>query len=591
MKTKHKFLSVLLALCMVFCIVPAAVLAADNVPNSVWTDYAAAEFAGGTGSETDPYQIATAEQLAKLSKDVNGGTNYQGKFFKLTESIDLSSHRWAPIGIWKTSGSVMNKSFQGFLDGNNKTISGLIVDESIDKNSAGFFGNIRNISGGTVGAKDLTISNANIYADEAGLNDLYAGILAGYVLANPGEQVVFENISVSGTVVIESTDGYNNVGGMIGYGDRIKATNCKAENISVTGASNSGGFIGLAGGCSFKNCKASGTVSGTWALGGFVGYSYSSSVNGSEISVYEKCAADVKIEGSDWRLGGFAGYAEHGKFNSCVALGDVASTVDGWEPKVGGFIGESEAVTATDCHAAGTVTSESSDYEAGGFVGYYTDGTFEGCSFDNEKNSGLAADGTGEISSGIESGNSNDVLANICKDYYGGHKYSTEWTVDTEATCTTDGSKSQHCERCDAKGNATLIPATEHKAETEWKHNETSHWNDCIYNCGEKLNKAVHSYEWVVDKEATATEAGSKHEECTVCGYRKAAVEIPATGTTAPTDPSKPTNPDKENPGTGTNSPQTGDNSNFMLWITLMGASAVGLGGFLLQKRRRSKVK
>lgn len=48
--------------------------------------------------------------------------------------------------------------------------------------------------------------------------------------------------------------------------------------------------------------------------------------------------------------------------------------------------------------------------------------------------------------------------------------------------------------------------------------------------------------------------------------------------------PSKPTNPDKENPGTGTNSPQTGDNSNFMLWITLMGASAVGLGGFLLQK-------
>lgn len=294
MKTKHKFLSVLLALCMVFCIVPAAVLAADNVPNSVWTDYAAAEFAGGTGSETDPYQIATAEQLAKLSKDVNGGTNYQGKFFKLTESIDLSSHRWAPIGIWKTSGSVMNKSFQGFLDGNNKTISGLIVDESIDKNSAGFFGNIRNISGGTVGAKDLTISNANIYADEAGLNDLYAGILAGYVLANPGEQVVFENISVSGTVVIESTDGYNNVGGMIGYGDRIKATNCKAENISVTGASNSGGFIGLAGGCSFKNCKASGTVSGTWALGGFVGYSYSSSVNGSEISVYEKCAARCK---------------------------------------------------------------------------------------------------------------------------------------------------------------------------------------------------------------------------------------------------------------------------------------------------------
>ena len=153
MKAKHKFLSVLLALCMVFCIAPATVFAADNVPDSVWTDYAAAEFAGGTGSETDPYQIATAEQLAKLSKDVSDGTNYQGKFFELTECIDLSSHRWVPIGVWRVDGSTTNKSFQGFLDGNNKTISGLIVDESIDKNAAGFFGNIRNVSGGTVGQK------------------------------------------------------------------------------------------------------------------------------------------------------------------------------------------------------------------------------------------------------------------------------------------------------------------------------------------------------------------------------------------------------------------------------------------------------
>ena len=144
MKTKHKLLSVLLALCMVFCIAPTAVFAADNVPDSVWTDYAAAEFAGGTGTETDPYQIATAEQLAKLSKDVSGGSNYQGKFFQLTENIDLSSHRWTPIGIWKwkLDGSTTNESFQGFLDGNHKTISGLVVDESIDKNAAGLFGNI-----------------------------------------------------------------------------------------------------------------------------------------------------------------------------------------------------------------------------------------------------------------------------------------------------------------------------------------------------------------------------------------------------------------------------------------------------------------
>lgn len=46
------------------------------------------------------------------------------------------------------------------------------------------------------------------------------------------------------------------------------------------------------------------------------------------------------------------------------------------------------------------------------------------------------------------------------------------------------------------------------------------------------MNVAEHTFTWVTDKEATATEKGSKHEECTVCGYEKAAVEIPATGTT-----------------------------------------------------------
>ena len=65
--------------------------------------------------------------------------------------------------------------------------------------------------------------------------ELRVGIFAGYVSTNPGQQVVFENITVSGDIEIESTDGFNNVGGMIGYGDGVKATDCKAENISVTG--------------------------------------------------------------------------------------------------------------------------------------------------------------------------------------------------------------------------------------------------------------------------------------------------------------------------------------------------------------------
>ena len=102
-------------------------------------------------------------------------------------------------------------------------------------------------------------------------------------------------------------------------------------------------------------------------------------------------------------------------------------------------------------------------------------------------------------------------------------------------------------------------------AQGDWHSDETGHWNTC--ECGEKLNEAAHTFEWVIDKEATAAEAGSKHEECTVCGYAKAAVEIPATGETT--------------------SPETGDNSNIALWIAVMLAAGTALTGTAVYSRKR----
>ena len=78
-----------------------------------------------------------------------------------------------------------------------------------------------------------------------------------------------------------------------------------------------------------------------------------------------------------------------------------------------------------------------------------------------------------------------------------------------------------------------LILRAEHTPDnTGWHSDDNNHWNTCA--CGAKLNEAAHTFEWVIDKQPAETEAGSKHEECTVCGYAKAAVEIPATGTTTP---------------------------------------------------------
>ena len=159
-----------------------------------------------------------------------------------------------------------------------------------------------------------------------------------------------------------------------------------------------------------------------------------------------------------------------------------------------------------------------------------------------------------------------------------------EWIIDTPATATTDGSKHKECTVCGYTMATETIPATgggehTHSYGSDWKNDATNHWHEC--SCRDKADKAAHDFKWVVDKEATATQKGSKHEECRVCGYKKAAVEIPATGT--PTEPGKPTDSD---------SPQTGDNSNMILWIALLfvsGGVVIGITVYSKKKKENAE--
>ena len=106
-----------------------------------------------------------------------------------------------------------------------------------------------------------------------------------------------------------------------------------------------------------------------------------------------------------------------------------------------------------------------------------------------------------------------------------------EWTVTKEASTTEPGSKTRSCSVCGFEETLEIpVLSHTHSYGIDWKNNETSHWHECT--CGDKTDVAEHSFRWVIDRTATATQKGSKHEECTVCGYRRAAVEIPATGTT-----------------------------------------------------------
>ena len=73
----------------------------------------------------------------------------------------------------------------------------------------------------------------------------------------------------------------------------------------------------------------------------------------------------------------------------------------------------------------------------------------------------------------------------------------------------------------------TMIPTADshtHSYGTAWKYDDTNHWHEC--QCGDKADTAAHTFQWVIDKAATKEATGIKHEECTVCGYKKTAVEI-----------------------------------------------------------------
>ena len=591
MKEKIKYVGAMLICFIAVLFMQMPVLADDGVPATAWRDNAAAAFAGGSGTAADPYLITDGAQLAKVAKDVEDNvTVYKDVYFRLENDIDLSAHRWNPIGVWKwyENGASENKTFAGFLDGNGKTITGLIVDERTEKNSAGLFGNIGDNAGTAtnVGAKDLNIVDARIYATDEGMRRSSSAILAGYVIANFGHTIRFDNISVSGTITNTKVGKTMISGGLIGEVCRATVDNCQAD-VKIEGGDNTGGFVGIDASSTYTNCKVTGKVTGLWAIGGFVGYAQEADPE--TMSTFKNCVAEVDIVASDWRAGGFAGYMEKGKASSCAALGDVTSSVTEWDSRVGGFVGEIGTSGATGsaildkCHVAGKVTAASTDYKAGGFVGTHTEGTYTDCSFDSEKNPGLAAYGEGdEAAVPVEAGTTTAVSGNLCEDIYGGHAWESDYTVDVAPTCGTSGSESIHCSRCGNSKSAREIPAT-----------------------------GLHDWQWVIDIPAAVGVAGSKHEQCSICAATKPAVTIPAledagasgagssgtetsgntsSGTTAAGSAAAPADTNAAQPSaennTGVTPPKTGEDPVTVVYLLLF-ASMIGMA--LVRRKKHFK--
>ena len=246
----------------------------------------------GEGSANDPYQISDAEKLTALQTQVNeNGFSYTGKWFRLTNNIDLNNELWTPIGVDALH------SFGGSLDGGGKTISGLKVETN--GALAGLFGSVRGTYGVPMTMRDLTLKNGSVKYTSSGTS--FSGGLVAIVEGETAlelRNVVAENLTVSG--------GIFGSGGLLGRG-RVAMTNCHNRGGSVTGK-----YAGGLAGMGYSNlqdhvlagCTNSAKVVGKRTAGGMTGNetysdgSYTSCANSGSISATQGYASGIAAGGS-----------------------------------------------------------------------------------------------------------------------------------------------------------------------------------------------------------------------------------------------------------------------------------------------------
>ncbi len=178
-----------------------------------WNGSIAESFAGGIGTQSDPYIVNNGEQLAYLAQQVNSGTSYEGQYIEITQSINLGNIKWTPIGVGSQGDrdeTVWNmpdeSNFRGILNGNNNVITGINIEEP-NMHGVGLIGvlseegvveNIymdqgkilgRSCVGGIVGASTGTVRNcinyAEVIAEDNDSNDSgqFAGGIIGWMYA------------------------------------------------------------------------------------------------------------------------------------------------------------------------------------------------------------------------------------------------------------------------------------------------------------------------------------------------------------------------------------------------------------------------
>ena len=287
---KKRIGSLLLILALCFTLLPTAAFAAETP-----------SFGGGTGTQKDPWLIASQEDLIALAEFLNSGNaeqfdaeaagigNCHGYYFKQTADIDLTGVTWEPIGY---SG---NYYFAGNYNGGGHSITNAVSTGKVDPDgyaTAGIFGWA---AFGSV--ENLHVKNANFVA--TGQNNYsYVGGIAGVCYGSS-----IKNCSVVNSSLESKRNNNNNcAGSIVGYSTGGTFEKCAAENNQVKTMAYGGGFVGEvdddpsygAGTSTFTNCYTANCsvssktddVQGVSLVGGFVGEMTDSALTVNNCYVY-----------------------------------------------------------------------------------------------------------------------------------------------------------------------------------------------------------------------------------------------------------------------------------------------------------------
>jgi hypothetical protein len=339
-------------------------------------------FAGGQGTLEDPYQIATAEQLASIN-------DYLDKSFVLVSDIDLSSHsNWEPIGTFNMEfddpeGEVVESSlaFVGKFDGDGHTISNLTINRQ-ETWGVGLFGFVMG-DDSFPSIQNLTVKNVNVKGSCS------VGGVVGMINGK------ITNISLTGNNRVEGYE-VGAVGGIVGMGYGV-IENCDARaDVTSNGKSMQGLGLICGGGkyLTVRNCTATGSVTaigfGAFSVGGLIGCIQDS-------PLMENCTVKATVSASDeksFMVGGLVGHAgNYDQSNptlirNCSA--EVEITISNSSKRVGGLLGGNYFVQAlldehpypsiyriTGCKTSGSLMggTDATQQQIGSIAGYGYDST------------------------------------------------------------------------------------------------------------------------------------------------------------------------------------------------------------------------